>query len=65
MCEGIFRSDDGKVVDDLAIIRAEVKPGSKVSVQQDGDWYVRVRLGDMTRRIARGESLPSCCAGTR
>ena len=52
VCGGTFRSDDGKIVDDQASIRAEVKPGSKVSVQEAGDWYVRVGFGETTRWIA-------------
>ncbi len=60
VCGGTFRSDDGKVVDDQASIRAEavaerVKPGSKVSVQRADDWYVwyvRVGFGETTRWIA-------------
>ncbi|MGW1259145.1 hypothetical protein ACWD5Q_29180 [Streptomyces sp. NPDC002513] len=52
VCGGTFRSDDGKILDDEASIRAEVKPGSKVSVQQAGDWYVQVGFGETTRWIA-------------
>ncbi|MER6424217.1 hypothetical protein [Streptomyces sp. NPDC001137] len=52
VCGGTFRSDDGKIIDDQASIRASVKPGSKVSVQQAGDWYVRVGFGETTRWLA-------------
>ncbi|MGW1028644.1 hypothetical protein ACWD4J_34005 [Streptomyces sp. NPDC002577] len=52
VCGGTFRSDDGKVVDDQASIRAEAKRGSKVSVQQAGDWYVKVGFGETTRWFA-------------
>ncbi|MBK3644359.1 hypothetical protein [Streptomyces sp. MBT33] len=52
VCEGIFRSDDRKVVDDRAGISAAVPPGSKVSVQRAGDWYVRTGFGEVARWIA-------------
>ncbi|MGW5662000.1 hypothetical protein ACWEWG_18155 [Streptomyces sp. NPDC003758] len=52
VCGGTFRSDDGKVVDDQASIRAKVKPGGKVSVQRAGGWYVKVGFGETTRWIA-------------
>ncbi|MFF4212694.1 hypothetical protein ACFYZE_25705 [Streptomyces sp. NPDC001796] len=53
VCGGTFRSDDGKVVDDQASIRAKVKPGSKVSVQLGtGGRYVKVGFGETTRWIA-------------
>jgi hypothetical protein len=51
-CGGTFRSDNGKVIDDQASIRAKVKPGSRVSVQQAGDWYVKVGFGETTQWIA-------------
>jgi len=52
VCGGTFRSDNGKVVDAQASIRAKVKPGSRVSVQQADDWYVKVGFGATTRWIA-------------
>ncbi|MFJ5535371.1 hypothetical protein [Streptomyces sp. NPDC093261] len=52
VCGGTFRSDDGKITDDEASIRAKVKSGSKVSVQQAGGSYVRVGFGETTRWIA-------------
>lgn len=52
VCEGIFRSDDGKVVDDQASIRAKVKTGSTVPVQEAGDWYVKVGFGETARWLA-------------
>jgi hypothetical protein len=52
VCGGTFRSDNGKIIDDQASIRAEVKPGSKVSVQQAGNGYVEVGFGETTRWIA-------------
>ncbi|MGW5256688.1 hypothetical protein ACWERW_27560 [Streptomyces sp. NPDC004012] len=52
VCGGTFRSDDDKVVDDEASIRAKVKPGSNVPVQQAGGSYVRVGFGETTRWIA-------------
>jgi hypothetical protein len=52
-CGGTFRSDDGKIVDDEATIRAKMKKGSKVSVQRlskggAGDRYVQARFAVMT-----------------
>lgn len=52
VCGGTFRSDNGKIIDDQASIQAEVKAGSKVSVQQAGDWYVKVGFGETTRWLA-------------
>ncbi|KPI05823.1 hypothetical protein OK074_4313 [Actinobacteria bacterium OK074] len=49
VCGGTFRSDDGRVVNDRASVRAAGKPGGKVSVQQAGDGYVRVGFGVASR----------------
>ncbi|MEU6576989.1 hypothetical protein [Streptomyces sp. NPDC046805] len=51
-CGGTFRSDDGKVKDDQASVRADLKPGNKVSVQQAGDWYVQTGFGETTKWLA-------------
>jgi hypothetical protein len=52
VCGGTFRSDNGKIIDDQASIRDEVKPGSEVSVQQAGEGYLRVGFAETTRWIA-------------
>uniref|UniRef100_J1SAP9 Uncharacterized protein n=1 Tax=Streptomyces auratus AGR0001 TaxID=1160718 RepID=J1SAP9_9ACTN len=51
-CDGTFRSDDGRTTDDTATVRADLKSGGKVSVQQSGGEYLRTGPGEVSRWTA-------------
>ncbi|KIZ13825.1 hypothetical protein [Streptomyces natalensis] len=52
VCEGTFRSDDGRSTDEVATVRADATPGDRIAVQGADGEYVRTGPGEVARWIA-------------